>query len=281
MFPGVVTGLLMALAAFGQSSALSEARKLYQRTQYEQAIRLLEKESGYDSALLQGQSWFQMGEFKKATDSFEKAAQLAPQSSEAHLWLGRGYGRRAETANPLMAPRWASRTRQAFEKAVELDPKNVLAMNDLFEYYLQAPGFLGGGKEKADALAKRIAALDPAEGHFAIARMAEDRKEFSAAEQQLRRAVEAAPAQVGRVLDLAKFLAKQGRVKESEAEFQRAEKLAPNSPKVMFERAATYVQTRRNPAEAKNLLQRYLKSELTPDDPPRQEAEKLLRELGA
>jgi Flp pilus assembly protein TadD len=150
-------------------------------------------------------------------------------------------------------------------------------MNDLFEYYLQAPGFLGGGKDKASGLAQKISQLDRAEGHFATARLAEESKEFSTAEQQLRRAVDAAPTQVGRVIDLARFLAKQGRHQESDAEFVRAEKIAPDSPKVIFARAASYVETKRNLPQARSLLQKYLKSDLTPDDPPRQEAEKLLR----
>ena len=82
-------------------------------------------------------------------------------------------------------------------------------------------------------------------------------------------------------LDLAKFLAKRGRFQESEAEFQRAEKIAPNSPKVLFERAATYIETKRNMETAKLLLKRYLEAPLTPDDPPRTEAEKLLRLAGS
>ena len=50
----------------------------------------------------------------------------------------------------------ASKARQYFERAVALDPANEEAMNDLFDYYLQAPGFLGGGFERAEQVAKRI-----------------------------------------------------------------------------------------------------------------------------
>ena len=39
----------------------------------------------------------------------------------------------------------ASKARQNFERAVQLDPQNREALSDLFEYYLEAPGFLGGG----------------------------------------------------------------------------------------------------------------------------------------
>ena len=62
-----------------------------------------------------------------------------------------------------------------FERAVELDPRNGEAFNDLFDYYLQAPGILGGGYDKAAEVAKRIGQLNPAEGHFAQAQLAEKR----------------------------------------------------------------------------------------------------------
>ena len=84
------------------------------------------------------------------------------------LWLGRTWGRRAETASPFVAPFNAAKARDYFEKAVALDPTNRDALGDLFDYYLDAPGFLGGGADKAEALANRIAAIDPPEGHFLL-----------------------------------------------------------------------------------------------------------------
>src|SRR5207247_6645096 len=87
--------------------------------------------------------------------------------------LGRAFGRRADQSSPFTAPAYAAKARQNFEKALELNPRNIEAMNDLFEYYLEAPGFLGGGLDKAALLANRIAALDPVEAHYAQYRLAE------------------------------------------------------------------------------------------------------------
>lgn len=272
----------LVLALFGlqaPAAPLDTARQLYSKAQFEQVIGALKGDNSAAALQLQGQSWFLLGEFKKATDAFDRALEQNGNNSELNAWAGRAYGRRAETGNPLVAPRYASKARQFFEKAVELDPRNVEALSDLFEYYLQAPGFLGGGKDKAARTASQIAALDKAEGHFANARMAEENKDYANTEKWLRSAMEAAPTQAGRVLDLAKFLAKRGRIGESEAEFTKAEKLAPNRPNVLFARAATYIEGKRNIDTARTLLRRYLQSPLTPDDPPRYEAEKLLRGL--
>ncbi|MGH9719455.1 MAG: tetratricopeptide repeat protein, partial [Bryobacteraceae bacterium] len=228
---GWVSSLLVSvlLAASGE---VERARKLFNKAAYEESLKVLQQANTKDPEVhsLAGRNYYMLGEFRKASESFEKAVSLNPSSSVYEHWLGKAYGKRAETSSPFTAPGYASKTRKHFERAVELDPKNIEAINDLLEYYLQAPGFLGGGVEKAEALAERVAQLDVAEGYWARAHIAEQRKEFAKAETQLRRAVEAAPMQIGRVVDLAKFLARQGKYQESEKTFQQAEKIDPNNP---------------------------------------------------
>ncbi|MEK7406355.1 MAG: tetratricopeptide repeat protein, partial [Acidobacteriota bacterium] len=140
------------LAADGPE--LDRARALYQRAEYRAVLDLLlplPDKSGPTCALI-GKARFMEGEYKNAASWFQQAVAAEPRNSEYHHWLGKAYGRRAETSSFLTAPGFASRTRTEFEKAVELDPRNREAVNDLFEYYLQAPGFLGGGFDKAAAL---------------------------------------------------------------------------------------------------------------------------------
>lgn len=273
--------VFVTVSCLAAQDHFKRAEELYQRTDYRASIALLAAERPADaqSYCLIGKDYFMLGEYKKATDAFQKALGLDPKNSEYAHWLGRTFGRRAETSNLFSAPMYASKARQYFEQAVALDPRNDEALNDLFDYYLQAPGFLGGGYDKAQDLAKRIADRDEAEGHFAQAQLADKRKQFDTAEAQLRRAMELAPRQVGRVLDLAKYLAKLGRYQESEAAFDTAERLDPHSPKVYFARANVYIQEKRNLDKAKSLLIKYIQSDLTPDDPPREQAKKLLKEV--
>ena len=265
----------------GAGPEYDRALDLYKHTDYEESLKLLlplQGKGAADFALI-GQNYFMLGNAKRASDFFQQAVTAEPNNSVYHHWLGRAYGRRAETGNPFTALGQASKARQSFEKAVALDPKNSDAVNDLFEYYLEAPGFAGGGLDKAAQVADRIAERDAAEGNYARARIAEKHKQFHDVEKHLRRAMQLAPLQVGRVIDLAKFLAKQGRFEESDKTFVDAQKLAPDAPKVMYARAATYIETKRNIETAKALLEKYLTSSLTPDDPPRAEAQKLLRQV--
>jgi tetratricopeptide (TPR) repeat protein len=220
-----------------------------------------------------------LGDFKRASEVLEKASNAQPSNSDYALWLGRAYGRRAETSGPITAPGFASKARQSFEKAARLNPRNIDALNDLFEYYLEAPGVLGGGMDKAQNVAAQIAQVDASDGHWAMFKLAEQRRDYSHAEEQLRRAIDAAPRAVGKFIELARFLAKEGRYQEADQSFERAEKIAPNSPKLMYAKADLYIRTGRNLDAAKTLLERYLNATLTPDDPPRSEAVKLLRKV--
>ncbi|MCX7604390.1 MAG: tetratricopeptide repeat protein [Bryobacteraceae bacterium] len=276
-------GLAVLVAgALAWGSGLDRARALYERAEYRQAIELLRNspEGRTPEGLwIAGRAWYQLGDYRKAVEALEKVAETRPNDANLWLWLGRAWGRRAETSNVLLAPSYASKSRQCFEKAVALNPRNAEALNDLFSYYLEAPGFLGGGMEKAEALVERIRALDPAEAEYALAQIAEKRRQYDSAEAHLRRAIELAPRQVGRLVDLARFLMRRGRMQEAEKTFEQAEAIAPESPKVMFARAESYLRAGRK-AEARRLLEQYLKAPIPPDDPPREEALKLLERLG-
>jgi len=274
----VVVGLFPA-SIFAQQ--IAAAQQLYNRTDYNASLLLLNKQSD-DPAVnfLIGRNYFMLDDFKKATDYFQKAIAGEPGNSEYVDWLGRAYGKRASGSNPFLAPGLAGKARDAFERAVQLDPKNTDALSDLFDYYLDAPGFLGGGYEKAAEVARRISALDPAEGDFDKAKLAQKRKEYQSAERHLRHAVATSPNAIGHVIALAQLLAREGKIKESDALFQRAQQINPNSPRVWFAKADALIKQKRDLEEARNLLEKYVQAPITADDPPKQEAFKLLKEAG-
>lgn len=279
----ILSGILLFAALAGASpDVLRRASDLYQQTDYAASLHVLAEDPAPDAAvyLLAGKNHFMSGDYKRAIESFDKAQAISPSCSDCELWLGRAWGRRAETASWVTAASYAGRARQHFEKAVALDPNNREAKNDLFSFYLNAPGFLGGGLDKAEAAAKSIAAERPAESEFEQSQIAEKRKDYASAENHLRRAMEFAPAEVGRITDLARFLAKRGRFQEATTLFQHAHKMAPNQPKVAFAEASVDIENHRDIERARELLQGYLRASLTPDDPPRQEAQKLLKRAG-
>ena len=226
-----------------------------------------------------GRCYLMLGDYKTATDDLEKAVDLEPRNSDYVLWLGRCWGRKAETASPLFAPLSATKARDYFSKALQLDPSNRDALGDLFDYYLEAPAIMGGGIDKAGVIARRILAIDPPEGHFALSKIARKRQRLNEAEQELRTSVALGPDKIGHVLALARFLAGQSRLEECNAILARPDRIAPASPRVLYAKASICMETNRQ-TEARALLRQYLQSQLTPDDPPRAAVEKLLRRAG-
>jgi tetratricopeptide (TPR) repeat protein len=265
----------------GGNVELQRAEEQYQRTDYAAVLKTLLTYSPKTAAVdaLIGKSYYMDGQFKKSAAYFEAAVAEDPLNSTYFDWLGRAYGRRAEQASFLTALPFATKTRESFERAVALDSRNLEALGDLFEYYLQAPGVVGGGIDKAGRIAGRISELSEPEAHYVRARIAEKRNRPAEAECEYRKARESAPDQVGRLLDLATFLSNQGRIRESDDLFEIAEQTAPESPKVMFARASAYVHANRNLPAAEKLIRQSAQLPHTPDDPTRLELAHLVRKV--
>lgn len=280
LFSGCCRILLAASNPVGPH--LNEAESRYQRTDYEGSLGLLRDQSdGAGTNFLKARDYYMLADYRKAIDSLQKAIATQPENAEYMDWLGKIYGKRAEVSNPLLAPGLAVKARQCFERSVELDPRNSEALEDLFDYYVEAPGFLGGGYDKASDIASKIAAVDPSEGHFVRAKLAQKRKEFAEAESHFRRAVEADPHAIGHRIALARFLANQGRIRESDEVFGAAQKEQPQAARLWFARADILIRQNRDLGEAKALLQRYMQASLTVDDPPKKQALELLKQAGA
>jgi tetratricopeptide (TPR) repeat protein len=275
---GAVALLSIAAAARAGSADLERAQAQYQRTDYKATVSTLLSVSPKSPAVhaLIGKAYYMDGQYKDSISCLEQAVAEDPLTSSYYDWLGKAYGRRAEQSIFLKALPYANKTREAFEKAVALDPSNLEALGDLFEYYLQAPGVVGGGMDKAEAVAARIGRLSEAEYHYDRARIAEKHKKFQVVEEELTKAMQLAPGDIGRMIDLARFLSERGRYEESDKLFSMAGQLEPDAPKLMFARAAAYIQGGRNLEDARTLLRQYSESRITPDDPPRSEVARLL-----
>ena len=119
----------------------------------------------------------------RAADYFETATKLDPKNSTYFLWLGRAHGREAQNANVLRQPGLAKKAKAAWEQAVALDPENLDARSDLIQYYVQAPGFLGGSKEKSLEQAEEIRKRNALRGYLELGALYERDKRLAEAEK--------------------------------------------------------------------------------------------------
>ena len=91
--------------------------------------------------------------------------------------------------NTAVCAGWARKFKTEAEKAAELDPKSLDARFSLLEFYLQAPRLMGGGEDKAAAMAEQIARINAASGALAQARLARSRKDVVREENCYLRAI--------------------------------------------------------------------------------------------
>lgn len=175
------------------------------------------------------------------SDQLDRAVEISEAategSSDARIWLwaGRAYGRQALEANVFTMAKWAGRTRTAWEKAVELDPELLDARFDLIQYYLQAPGIVGGGRDKAEAQVGEIARRDAGLGKLAQSWLAFADKDAARAEALQREAVQASPDNTRVLMALSGTLQRGEKWDEVEALWQARLDRAPQDPMARYQ----------------------------------------------
>lgn len=214
-----------------------------------------------------------------AVSECERAANLDPKNGTYQLWLGRAYGEKAEHSSWLTAIGLAKKTRIAFEKAVQLDPENVQAHSDLSEYYIEAPGFLGGGTDKAAAQANIVEKIEPATAHWIRARIAEHQDRNSDAETEYKRALSLDTNSPRRLFDLASFYRRANRLNELEATIQKAAQLNAKNDSSLVDSAGLLLRVGRNLPLAATLLRRYIDQGTKSEDAPLFQAQHLLGQI--
>ncbi len=108
---------------------------------------------------------------EQAYDTATRWHEAEPDNPRAAYWAGNTAGQMAMQSGMFKAMGLAKESRNGLERAVELDPKYIDAQYALMQFYLMAPGMMGGDDEEAAAIAGRIAALSPVEGHRAGAQL--------------------------------------------------------------------------------------------------------------
>jgi tetratricopeptide (TPR) repeat protein len=213
-------------------------------------------------------AYFAIANWDRAIAACEKAVSLQPNNSEYHLWLGRTYGEKADASNFFTAAGLARKVRAEFERAVQLDPNNVMARVDLAEFYLEAPGIVGGGQDKARAQASAVARVNPERAHWIQARLAEKNKDTATAEREYRAAIEASHGGGNAWLNLASFYRKNGRFDEMHDALKKAAAAPPDQPEVLVDAASTLLRANRDLPFATQLVRRYLSSTTVEQAPP-------------
>jgi tetratricopeptide (TPR) repeat protein len=214
---------------------------------------------------------YSLEQWDAAVSACEQAVRLDSQNSDYHLWLGRALGEKADRANFLSAYSLAKRVRSEFEQAVKLNPRNADALNDLGDFYFEAPGAVGGGVDKAETLCTQFEKVDPARTHELRARIAEGRKDLLVSEHELKQAIASSPHPALQWVTLASFYRRHERWPEMESALHSAVSSAErdkNASLAFYDGASVLSRANRDLALAAKMLEDYLASPTKSEEAP-------------
>lgn len=187
--------------------------------------------------------------------------------STAQDWAGRAFGLEASRAGPINGLRLALKVRAAFEAAVQLDPQNGDAVNDLSEYLIDAPAVIGGGFDKAAHLADESQARLPQQAHRIRALSAEKQKDYATAEREFQAATAVANRPDAWV-DLGAFYARRHQPDQAVDALRHALAADHAHDASLVDAATILIQLQQEPRLAERALRDYLASRARSDAAP-------------
>jgi tetratricopeptide (TPR) repeat protein len=210
------------------------------------------------SLIEQGRAAMNRNDADAAATLLEKAVAQNPKSAEAHYLLGTAYGSQAQKASIFGQASLAGKTKDEFEKAVELDPNNLDARYGLVEFYTMAPGFMGGSYDKAFAQAAEIKKRDPLMAHRAAAFVYTHQKKTDEARNEYLAEVREFPKSARAHIDLGVSYIAQKNFKAAGDEFELALKVDAAYMPGYFRLGQISVFTSSNYSRGEELLRKYL-----------------------
>ncbi|WP_052200173.1 lipopolysaccharide assembly protein LapB [Terriglobus sp. TAA 43] len=194
--------LLASLCATAQVPASAKADAHNGRV--DSAFAALGNAKGADAEFLRCGLYNSIEDIDHAIQACEAATAAAPNNSTYELELARMYGNKADHSGAFTGMRMVGKIRGAFEKAVQLDGSNVEALSDLGQFYVEAPGIVGGGTDKAKLLVTKLQPLSPARAHRLSAMIANKSHDDATTETEYKAALAAGHSPEAWV-DLARF----------------------------------------------------------------------------
>ena len=272
----LITALCLALALaapLAAQNAADEGVRLFTGGRFDDARVQLAAAAKADprnatAAFYLGRIELAEGDGERAAEWLERATRIDPASSQYQYWLGNAYGRQAVRAGRLKQARLAGRIRGALERSVELDPNNLDARSALLQYYVIAPGFMGGSMGKARAQAREITSRSALRGRIAKGVIAERNKEVALAQREYEAAVAAAPDSAIGYTVLGDLYRRTGKYDQAFATFARMQKVLPQEAAALYLIGRTSAVSGERLDEGAAALRGYLAARRRDTDPP-------------
>ncbi len=226
--------LLACLATLAAAETPSTPESLIESGHFKRARAIVEpavqkNPNDAQAAYLLSEIKEAFGDLEAATRLAEKAVSLDSKNARYHYQLAQLNGQAAQKAGIFKQIGLAHKFKSEIETAISIDPNYLDAREAMMEFYLQAPGIIGGDKKQARATADEIGKISPVRGYLAQARLAQEAKDTSAEEANRLKAVQADPHDYNAAVSLASFYSRPEIKKYDLAEkyFREAERIDP------------------------------------------------------
>lgn len=279
LLPPLATGVALAVAIVAAAPSRVGAQTAQEVAHCEHAVdrRLAEArarlqqlaEGGTPSAsFAAGCLALADGRAADAERHFRRLVEGGSPGASAHYWLGRAYGEQAQRANPLRQASLARRTKGEFERAVQLDPDYVDAREGLMQFYLRAPGVMGGSEAKAREQAQEIARRNRYRGGLALAVVSTRRKDLAGAAREYEQLAAQFPDSSAPWTQLAALHAQQRQWDQAFATIERMQRAQPASMPAQYALGRLAAESGMQLERGEQALRRYLTHQPRPNEPP-------------
>ena len=111
-----------------------------------------------------GDSLFKVSNYTEAAKAYKELVQIDPNSFDYNFKYASAFGLEVEQMPRFKQAKNVREMVKLFERAYELDNKNIGLNRALLEIYLRVPRFFGGGDKKALSIIKNIYTISENEG---------------------------------------------------------------------------------------------------------------------
>jgi len=198
--------ILILLNVFGLSilcaQSIEDGKQLIQQGKFSEAKKILEQVADKDEN--NAEAHYQLGlvlysranpdrNIDDAVDELEKATDLNPNNADYQFFYGAAIGEKTQKAGVLKQAFLAPKVKNAFKRAVELNPKHIQARIGLAQYYLMAPSIMGGDEVEGWKQLDEAIKIDEVQGRFVKASMLTRQKKMDEAEKEYKILVSSKP----------------------------------------------------------------------------------------
>jgi tetratricopeptide (TPR) repeat protein len=170
------------------------------------------------------------GNSDDAEDEIDEALELNDLNARYHFLRGQILGEKAQNANIFKQGILAPKVKNAFLRAVALDPSLIDARVGLYNYYIMAPGIMGGSDDEALKQANEVMKLNSTRGHILLANFYQRKKDFTQAEAEYKKIIDDDPKKIDGYKALGYFYVNQKEFDQAVAQFNKYVDLDPKNP---------------------------------------------------